>query len=467
MADGEGLTGILGKYLAESPSPPDATLERAKVNLVHNLTVALAGRSHETVATKVAANLGGAGSTLISNGQKASPEWAALANAALMAVRSQDDTHLASTSHPGAPVMAAALAVAEEKGATGREFLEAVVLGYEILCRIGRDFDKELSARGFRAAAVWSGFGAAAAAARLKKLDAEASAHALALVSHQAGGLLQVWREGSAEFPFHLGFGARNGVVAADLAAAGATAGRFMLEGEAGMYAAFAGMTDAATEALDGLGTRWQIEEVSVKPFPCCAVLQGPMREVLRLHAEIAGRQIAQCTLSLCPFEATFPGVDNPGPHYESPTATKMSAQFCVAVGLLDGRLRFDDLDRLNDPTLLSLANKIKVVSDPNLTDRQFRITLKLTDGATLVAAVPAPMAQPGFEDVRAFAQLLSPEIADDGSRAERLVNCIERLEAEPDLTNLIKAIRAFSDKNTNAQSDGSAISSRARSVEL
>src|SRR5690606_9744079 len=98
--------------------------------------------------------------------------------------------------HPGAPVMAAALAIAEEYDSTGAEFLEAIIIGYEVLCRIGRDFDQEVTGRGFRAAGVYGVFGATAAAARLMRLTSAQTAHALGIATHLAGGLAQVWQEG-------------------------------------------------------------------------------------------------------------------------------------------------------------------------------------------------------------------------------------------------------------------------------
>src|SRR5690606_31644308 len=116
--------------------------------------------------------------TLLASGAHCSADWAALANGALFHVRSQDDVHLASTAHPGAPVIAAALAVAETHSASGKAFLEAMVLGYEVLCRTGRDFDQEATERGFRPAGIWGGFGAAAASARLMGLDAKGCGHA-------------------------------------------------------------------------------------------------------------------------------------------------------------------------------------------------------------------------------------------------------------------------------------------------
>ena len=445
MTDTPTLTETLGAFIAGSPPPPDAAIHRAQINLVHNLTVALAGRSRETVAHRVAANGRSGPSTLLASGRRTCPDWAALANGALMAIRSQDDTHLASTAHPGAPVTAAALAVAEAQRSSGRALLESLVFGYETLGRIGRDFDKEVTARGFRAAAVWAGFGAAGATARLRGLDAEAAAHALALATHQAGGLLQVWREGSAEFPYHLGFGARNGLVAAELAAAGATAGRGMLDGAQGLYAAFAGVRTEPVEALRGLGEDWQVMEVAVKSFPCCAVLQAPMGAILDLADEVKGAAVERCVLTLNPFEANFPGINYAGPDFASATATKMSAQFCLGVGLLDRRLTLDDLHRLEDPDILRLAGRIAVESDAGLEERHCRIDLHLSDGRTLTSRVDKAGGQPDFAEVRAFALRMAPEIGTDAEKIGAIVDEIERLHESSDLTPLINAIIAVS----------------------
>ncbi len=152
------LTQTLGRLVADTPADaiPAAIVERAKISLVHNLVVGLAGRSRVGAAHITAQRLWGvpAEATLLYDGARVSVEGAAFANAALLNARSQDDTHPASTSHPGSPTMAAALACAEVQGATGGAFLTAVVLGYEVLCRVGRDFDEQITGPGFHAAAV-------------------------------------------------------------------------------------------------------------------------------------------------------------------------------------------------------------------------------------------------------------------------------------------------------------------------
>ncbi len=442
------LTQVLGDFVAMTKTSdiPAAVVTRAKVSLVHNLTMAMAGRSRETVAHVMAKQCWPlpAQATLLHDGTLVSAEAAAFANGALMHARSQDDTHAGSTSHPGAAVMPAALAIAEAEGRTGAEFLTAVVLGYEILARIGRDFDHLVTARGFRAAAVFGGFGSTVAATKLLRLSAEQSGHALGLAAHLAGGLTQVWEEGSAEGPLQLGFAARNGLLAAQAAQAGATSARAILEGRRGFYRAYAGTSEPAVEALDGLGETWQFAEITVKPYPVCAILQGPvdaMLHLLRTHA-IAPSAVQEVVLELNPYEAAYPGVDNPGP-FASNIATKMSAHFSMALTLSDRRMTMDDLFRFGDSTIEALASRVRVVPDATVPMRLSRLQVHTLDGRTYVREVVVPVGQPSFDEVAAFARSLTVEIGTGVERIDRLVAEITNLDKAPNLAGLITSLCA------------------------
>jgi 2-methylcitrate dehydratase PrpD len=422
---------------------PPEVVARAKVSLLHNLAVGLAGRGREKFAAAAAQKYlaAPAEATLLHNGAAVSAEGAAFANAALMNVRSQDDTHAASTSHPGSPTMAAAMAVAESGGASGEDFLAAVILGYETLCRIGRDFDDRFTGRGFRAAALLGGFGAAAAAARLMRLSALQTAHALGLQANLSGGLAQVWREGSAEGNMQLAFAARNGIAAARAAACGATAAIFALEGEAGFFNAFGGAAGPAVEILEGLGGAWQLLEVTVKPLPVCAILQGPVMLFLDLigrHA-IRPEAIETITLTLNPYEADYPGVDNPGP-FASPTASKLSAQFCLALAAIAGRITPDGLERLGDESILAMSRRVLLRREAAILQRLCRLEIVLQDGERIAGSVEVPAGQPDFSECAGFARALAPEIGAAGAAVERLVGKVAGLEKAPDIRGLMAA---------------------------
>jgi len=443
--DSSSLTQTLGRMVAETSfdAIPDAVVTRAKVSLLHNIAVGLAGRRRENFCSAAAQKYWAvpAEATLLQNGVAVSAEGAAFANAALMNVRSQDDTHAASTSHPGSPTMAAAMAIAESCSASGETFLAAVILGYETLCRIGRDFDDRFTARGFRAASLLGGFGAAAATARLLNLTATQIAHALGLQANLSGGLAQVWREGSAEANLQLAFGARNGIAAARAAGCGATAASFALEGEAGFFSAFAGTAGPVVEALEGIGETWQLLEVTVKPFPICAILQGPAAlflDLLRRHA-IRPEDIETITLTLNPYEADYPGVDNPGP-FGSATATKLSGQFCMALAAIEGRITPEGLARLTDETILAISRRVFLRRDAAIPLRLCRVAVQPRDGSEIAGSVDVPAGQPDFAECAAFVRSLAPEIGATGAQIDRLIDAVAGLETAPDIRGLMAA---------------------------
>ncbi len=440
---GTALTTTLGHLVADTARSdiPAGIIARAKISLMHNLAVGLVGRTRPSVAHVMAARFWAmpAEATLLRNGTRVSQEAAAFANAALMNARSQDDTHPASTSHPGSPTTGAALAIAEASGASGAEFLAALVMGYEVLCRIGRDFDERITARGFRAAAVLAGFGAVGAAARLMQLSGGQTAHALGLAANLAGGLAQVWREGSAEAPFQLGFAARNGIAVCRAAACGAGAAEFALEGPAGFFRAFADTNAPPTEALSGCGEAWQLDEVTVKPFPVCAILQGPVGAFLDLDLSAPPDAIAHIEVALSPYEAAYPGIDYAGP-YASSIATKMSTQFSLALAAIDGRVTLDGLDRVTDPRVLALSEHVRVIADPTITPRHCRLTVQLNDGRLVRTSVDVPVGRPSFEEVARFARNLAPEMGAEVAAVDRLIAAVAELDQARDVSAVISA---------------------------
>jgi 2-methylcitrate dehydratase PrpD len=441
------LSQSLGRMVARTSlaAIPPAVVERAKVSLLHNLCVGLLGRPRDNVAHRMAAHLWPlpAEATLLHGGGRVSAEGAAFANTALLNARSQDDTHPASTSHPGSPTTGSALALAEATGADGAACLAAIVIGYEVLCRIGRDFDHLITARGFRAAAVLAVFGATAASASLLRLSAEQAAHALGLASNLAGGLAQVWLEGSGEAPFQLAFAARNGITAARAASFGATAAARAFEGQSGLYRAFAGTGEPPLEAMAVTGP-WQLEEVTLKPYPVCAILQGPVSGLLGLRARhgFQPEDLDRVILELNPAEASYPGVDHAGP-FASAIATKMSAQFSLALALKDGRVTLDGLDRVADPAVLALARRVSVRADPAIAQRLCRVHVHRRDKRRFAAVIDTPVGQPDFAEIARFAHALAPELGTTGAAMDRLIDAVAGLDRAPDTRDLIAAVLA------------------------
>lgn len=442
------LTERLGEFVAHTRSAelPAEVVTRAKTCLLHDLAVMLAGRPAEALAHEVVRRHYAvpAESTLVWDGSKVSAEGAALGNAALMHARTQDDTHFPSSTHTGATVIPAALAVAEAEGATGEEFLAAMILGYEIAARVGREYDTITTPRGFRATSLFGPFGAAAAAARLMRLPADRVAAALGFAANLAGGLGQTWVEGTSEWRFQVGIAGGQGIFAARLAAAGASAARESLEGVAGFYGAFGGTTEPAARAVADLGTAWEVPEVTLKPYPVCAIQQSPVGMMIDLATahDLRPDDVAEIVLELNPYEARYPGTDSVGP-FTDQGGTLMSGQFCMALALAERKAPLAGLFRFEDPVLGPLTRRCRIVANPAIPPLSSRLTVRTGDGRSLTRETNATPGLHRFslaEEVDLVRGLV-PEMEMPPERAEALIAAVREVDRRPDLGELVACL--------------------------
>ncbi len=373
----------------EYRSIPEAVLEKSKVSLLHNLGMAIAGQPLVGASPRYAQALGEQGPTacarLLLSGQAATPETAAFANAALMHARAQDDVYFPGLTHVGAIITPAVLAVGEQLGSSGRDMLTALISGYEAAGAISQGFAKRTTARGFRASGIYGGFGAAAAVARLLRLDSGATANAIGIMASMAAGTNQTWVAGTQEWQFQVGLAARNGILAARLAAVGGTGAPDALEGAAGFYAAFMGDLEQVAQVGSDLGVQWRSLDVTYKPYAVCAILQAPVQQAMLLARQhgLHGGNIAAVRLTLNPAEAAYPGTDSTGP-FSDTGATLMSSQFCLAVALAQQSFKGSDLRRFDDPLIQPLVQRTSVQTDARLGARSFVLEVDLANGQTL-----------------------------------------------------------------------------------
>lgn len=367
---------------------PEKVREKCKVSLLHNLGVALAGQPLQFAPGYAAAlsdQVNNAGSRLLISGRATTPDTAAFVNAALMHARAQDDTYFPGLTHAGAIMSPAVLAVGEQLGSSGKDIIVALAAGYEAMGAISQGFAKRTTTRGFRASGIYGGFAAAVGVGHLLKLDAVSMSNAIGLAASAACGTNQTWVAGSQEWQMQVGIASRNGLLSARLAAAGATAAADSLEGEAGFYRAFMGDREGIESVGMDLGNNWRCLDVTYKPFAVCAILQSPVIAAIALSQQhnLRASDIHKIRLCLCPAEAAYPGTDAVGP-FADIGATLMSAQFCMALAFSQGRVRGDDLRRLNDPLIQPLAQRTSVVPDSSLGARSFVIEVDLANGQTL-----------------------------------------------------------------------------------
>jgi 2-methylcitrate dehydratase PrpD len=312
---------------------------------------------------------------------------AALVNGAAGHSFELDDTHDASMSHPGAVVIPTALAVAVERAASGADLLAAIVAGYETMTRIGVAASAgEVMRAGYHPTALFGVFGAAAAAGRLLGLDADAMVRAWGHALSLAAGSMQFSQEetGAEVKRVHAGYAARNGILAAEMAAAGIEAPHQALTGRYGFLALYG--HDPRPERLVEPKDRFSIHEMSLKPYACCRLL----------HSMIDGLRSATDDFSL-PVEAIRSiVVRGPGKlaeqHMVTRPKTSMAAQYSlpytVGATLAYGPERFSVYDEsaLDDPQILAWTSRISVERDLEIEAHYpehfgTEVTLTLSDG--------------------------------------------------------------------------------------
>jgi hypothetical protein len=251
---------------------PPEVVDRAKGVTLQAMSSALIARdmpgSRQALALMQEEEAGGGGAaTVLCHGAQLTKAGAAFVNAEMIFAGGKWDTFRMLT-HPGIAILPAALAAAEITGASGKEFLTAVAAGYEVMERMAAEFIPTLMSRGFHAGPVFGIFGAAVAAAKLRRLDADQIHSAIAQCVNLAAGNLEGARSGGRSL--REGGAVRNALLAVALAKHGTPGGETVLEGEAGFYHAYAGnnrgelrysftglnRTDLA-KITEGLGRDW------------------------------------------------------------------------------------------------------------------------------------------------------------------------------------------------------------------
>jgi 2-methylcitrate dehydratase PrpD len=402
-----GPSAALARFLAQSrwEDVPAAVRQEAKRAILNILGCMLAGQREPAV--KLLAKTLGRGRHL--------PNRGALLAAAANAL-DFDDTHLPTVIHPGAPVAGALFALAEGKSVSGPELLHAYILGVEAACRAGNAVSPGHYEHGWHITGTCGVFGATAAAGRLLKLDEAQFRAALGIAATQAAGLVEML--GSMARLLNAGFAARNGLIAALLAAQGFEGPAQPLEGERGFVRVFGGSRKLGA-LTDGLGKQWALREVAYKPYPCGVVLHALIDACLELRKDAAGFE--RIEIQLHPLAIERGDRPNPREAHEA----RLSAQHCAAIALLDGAAgvtQFTD-EAAARPEVAALRSKVRLVADDSL-DKAAAVVV--VDGKTL-RAEPRRMLT-GAELEAKFRSLAGP-------RAELLLRAIDGIEAATKVT--------------------------------
>ncbi|MFN8216519.1 MAG: MmgE/PrpD family protein [Solirubrobacterales bacterium] len=435
---------------AEIPAEVTAA---AKLHLLDAVGTGLAALALDEMpaARAVAAELGGPQeASALGVGRRLGAAAAALANGTLMHALDFDDTHELAIVHSSVVVAATVLAVGEASGASGEELVTAAVGGYEISARIGLAAPGRLHVKGFHPTSVCGVFAAAAVAARLRGLSAEQTANALGIAGSQASGLMEYLADGSQTKPLHAGWAAHAGIVAAALAAHGASGPASVLEGRFGLLASHVDEFDAAALTA-ALGERWETPAIAFKLYPCChaghAVLNAAEasgltavdpEEVEEVVARVAGEVAVGLVLE--PAERKLA----PASAYEA----KFSLPYCIGALLAHGSLGVDAFtaEAIADPATLRLAALVSYEVAEFADGNEFSGGIRArAGGRAYEASVPRPRGGPASpvapEEIHAKF-LRNAGLALPVAEAERLLAALEGLERHPaaELASLLPA---------------------------
>jgi 2-methylcitrate dehydratase PrpD len=425
----DAVTRRLAETLAQTSYSdlPRAAIEEARRSVLDWLGSAMAGSLEPParMAQHVVARLGKSDEATVFGAGRSSAAGAALANGVASHILEFDDVHKGSTLHPAAPVIPAALAVAEREHASGREFLLAVVVGYDAALRVGEAVNPS-HYYFWHPTGTAATFGAAAAAGSLMKLDAKQMHDALGSAGTQAAGLWEFNADGSMSKHLHPGKAAFNGVLAADLAREGFTGAGKILEGDRGFFRAMSTSHDAS-RITDGLGQHWKILENCYKMHSCCGHTHTAIdvAQDLRSDSEMAAIAI----------ELYGPGYEivkemNPRTPYQA----KFSIAYCVAAALVEGRVGLEQFDAgrfgpegVRDAAIAKLLAKTRVTVADDLTAKYpaawpARVAITLVDGTVLRGASDFPRGNPenpvstaGLEEK--FTSLVAARFGEDAAR--------------------------------------------------
>ncbi|MFC6154680.1 MmgE/PrpD family protein [Nocardioides yefusunii] len=447
----------LAAWVVGPVTVPAAVEHAALRHLLDGLGNAVAGARAGAAApaVTVALGLGGpAEATVLGTTEKISAVAAGLANGTLVHALDFDDTHAGGLVHSTSVVLPAAFAVGEQVGATGREILDAAVVGYEVACRVAAAAPNGFHSGGLHATMVAGVFSSAAIAARLMKLDVETTVNALGLAGSQAGGLLAFLATGASTKQLHPGFASQAGIQAARLAAAGATGPDTVFDGPHGVYEALApaalakGIVDRSV-LTRGLGSPdaadWETTRIGIKPWPTCQLAHVTMaaaQEALATAgvtaAEVAGVHAQVHPDSAAVVCATDRDLARPASGY----AAKFSLPWSVAAILVDGHVGVETYTEANlkRAEISDLAARVTFdVVDPGVVaaDAAGDVVLTLTDGRTVAGHLdrsPGGGSNP-LSDEGLFAKFAGNVAPNEPSLAEDLAAALRALPEAADLT--------------------------------
>ena len=387
-------------------------------------------------------------STVAYYGLKTSAEAAAFANGLFGHGCEMDDDDESTTSHPGVGIVPATLAVGEAVSASGLDLINAMVVGYDAMIRIGLA-SRAIHANGFHETAAIGTFGATAAACKLYGLNVEETTHALGIAASESCGIGEYSCSGGSIKRAHAGFAASNGVRAAMMAKCGITGPLEALEGKKGWLRVFTGGEYYPEKITENLGTDFKIMRVGMKPYCCCAGIHGVIdaTEAIRQQGATVDN-VESIAIMMRPRETRDVGtIIEP---YDVVSA-QFSARFGCALRLVKGSNGYHDyvMDNVNDPQIREFARNVIWETDEDDTylsgnAAPARVTITLKDGTVLqetvnhaIGTIDNPLDWDGV--VQKYRETVEGVVS--AAQADAAVKRVENIAALEDVASLTRLL--------------------------
>ena len=454
-----GLTKYVAQFVLDTKYEdiPPEVITLGKKSILDGFGLALAGSVAESgpISRKYIESLGvcQGKSTVIGSPLKSAPRFAAFVNGVSIHADDFDDTQLAVAkdrvygllTHPTAPVLPPAFALAELGGASGKNLMLAYHLGVEVETKLAEASSPRHYSDGFHSTGTFGSLGSATACAKIRGLNLEQILTTYGIAAAEAAGLGENF--GTMTKPFHAGHAAENGVAAADLASLGWTASEQVLEANRGFFHAYSGSYDPSA-LVNKLGNPWTLVNpgVSLKPYPSGSLTHPAMTALLRLIEKynIAPADVKKVDVG------TNHNMPNALIHHQPQTGLqgKFSMEFCIAVLLLERRAvlsQFTDT-YVRRPEVQEMIRRVNFYVDPVAEKAGFDkmtslVTVHLKDGRTIKDQADFAKGSPAypmtFEDVVVKFRGCSEYANWPKDKTDAIIELVSALERLADLTKL------------------------------
>lgn len=435
------ITAILARFVSAHATRgwSDAVEHEAHRTFYNWLGCAIGAAQHEAAHAALAAVQmlqPAPQASVLGRSERVDMASAALLNGITSHTFDFDDTHLKTIIHPAGPVASAVLALAEHRGASGRDVIDALVLGIDVACRVGNVMYPDHYDRGWHITGSTGMLGAAAGCARLLGLSEQQTMMALGIAASQPVGLREQF--GTMTKPFHPGGAARAGLMSALMASQGFTASPRALEAPRG-FIQVASDKRAWHEVTDELGQRFEISFNTYKPFACGIVIHPSIDACVQLRAQgITPDQVQSIELRVHSLVLELTGKKTPQDGLQG----KFSVYHGCAAGLMFGRAGEEEFSDqvVTSAAAVALRSKVQATVDDSIDEAAADVTAVLTDGRRVhvrvdhaIGSLENPLTDVQLE--AKFAALVVPVLGD--ARARDITAHWRTLAALPDVRTL------------------------------